>query len=356
MSGAGEGRTVCVTGGSGYIASWIIKLLLERGYTVKTTVRDPTDKTKTQHLLSLDGAGDRLQLYKADLTEDGCFDAAVSGCDGVFHTASPCFFQTTNPQEDLIEPAVKGTLSVLKSCAKVPSVKRVVLTASMASVICNGRPLSPDVVVDETWFSDPEFCQKNQHWYMLSKTLAEEAAWTFAKENGIDLITINPGFVIGPYLQKCLNFTVEEVLRIINERYSEIKFAFFVNIRLLLFGQFGQVLLLNAGTREFPGETYRFVDVRDVANAHVLAFENPSASGRYCVVGRMAHYTKVLEIMHEQYPDLQIAEKCESDKTSQPTCKISQEKAKSLGLNFTPLEVSVRDTIECFKKKGVLRF
>ncbi|CAN0862386.1 Phenylacetaldehyde reductase [Linum grandiflorum] len=326
MSGAGEGRTVCVTGGSGYIASWIIKLLLERGYTVKTTVRDPTDKTKTQHLLSLDGAGDRLQLYKADLTEDGCFDAAVSGCDGVFHTASPCFFQTTNPQEDLIEPAVKGTLSVLKSCAKVPSVKRVVLTASMASVICNGRPLSPDVVVDETWFSDPEFCQKNQHWYMLSKTLAEEAAWTFAKENGIDLITINPGFVIGPYLQKCLNFTVEEVLRIIN------------------------------GTREFPGETYRFVDVRDVANAHVLAFENPSASGRYCVVGRMAHYTKVLEIMHEQYPDLQIAEKCESDKTSQPTCKISQEKAKSLGLNFTPLEVSVRDTIECFKKKGVLRF
>ncbi|CAN1339236.1 Phenylacetaldehyde reductase [Linum perenne] len=321
---SGEERVVCVTGGSGYIASWIIKLLLERGYTVKTTVRDPTDSNKTQHLLSLDGAAERLQLYKADLTEDGCFDSAIHGCQGVFHTASPCFFQTTNPQADLIEPAVKGTLSVLKSCAKVPSVKRVVLTASMASVICNGRPLSPDVVVDETWFSDPQFCERNQHWYMLSKTLAEEAAWKFAKESGIDLVTINPGFVIGPFLQKSLNFTVEEVLRIMN------------------------------GNREFPGESYRFVDVRDVASSHVLAFEIPTASGRYCVVGRMAHYTEVLEILQEQYPSLQMAAK--NEKTTEGHCRISQEKAKSLGVKFTPLEVSLRDTIECFKEKGVIKF
>ncbi|CAN1339237.1 Phenylacetaldehyde reductase [Linum perenne] len=301
---SGEERVVCVTGGSGYIASWIIKLLLERGYTVKTTVRDP------------------------NLTEDGCFDSAIHGCQGVFHTASPCFFQTTNPQADLIEPAVKGTLSVLKSCAKVPSVKRVVLTASMASVICNGRPLSPDVVVDETWFSDPQFCERNQHWYMLSKTLAEEAAWKFAKESGIDLVTINPGFVIGPFLQKSLNFTVEEVLRIMN------------------------------GNREFPGESYRFVDVRDVASSHVLAFEIPTASGRYCVVGRMAHYTEVLEILQEQYPSLQMAAKCrwENEKTTEGHCRISQEKAKSLGVKFTPLEVSLRDTIECFKEKGVIKF
>ncbi|CAN1797871.1 Phenylacetaldehyde reductase [Linum perenne] len=299
---SGEERVVCVTGGSGYIASWIIKLLLERGYTVKTTVRDP-NSNKTQHLLSLDGAAERLQLYKADLTEDGCFDSAIHGCQGVFHTASPCFFQTTNPQ-------------------------RVVLTASMASVICNGRPLSPDVVVDETWFSDPQFCERNQHWYMLSKTLAEEAAWKFAKESGIDLVTINPGFVIGPFLQKSLNFTVEEVLRIMN------------------------------GNRKFPGESYRFVDVRDVASSHVLAFEIPTASGRYCVVGRMAHYTEVLEILQEQYPSLQMAAKCrwENEKTTEGHCRISQEKAKSLGVKFTPLEVSLRDTIECFKEKGVIKF
>ncbi|CAI0420737.1 unnamed protein product [Linum tenue] len=227
-----ECGVVCVTGGSGYIASWIIKLLLERGYTVKTTVHD---KTKTQHLLSLDGANERLQLYKADLTAEGSFDSAVDGCQAVFHTASPVLFQTSNPQRyllfqaDLIDPAVKGTLNVLKSCAKMPSVKRVVLTSSMASVVCNRKPLSAGVVIDETWFSDPEFCAKYQppkHWYMLSKTLAEEAAWKFANENGIDLVAVNPGFVIGPFLQPSVNFTVEEVLRLINGVHSFIILEF----------------------------------------------------------------------------------------------------------------------------------
>ncbi|CAI0420728.1 unnamed protein product [Linum tenue] len=317
-----ECGVVCVTGGSGYIASWIIKLLLERGYTVKTTVRDPDDKTKTQHLLSLDGANERLQLYKADLTAEGSFDSAVDGCQAVFHTASPVLFQTT----DLIDPAVKGTLNVLKSCAKMPSVKRVVLTSSMASVVCNRKPLSAGVVIDETWFSDPEFCAKYQHWYMLSKTLAEEAAWKFANENGIDLVAVNPGFVIGPFLQPSVNFTVEEVLRLIN------------------------------GNRAFPSDIFRFVDVRDVANAHIQAFEVPSASGRCCVVGSMVHYTEALKIMHELYPNLPLSGNWENYETFQPQCKISQEKAKSLGVNFTPLEVSLRDTVECLKEKGLVSF
>ncbi|CAI0420731.1 unnamed protein product [Linum tenue] len=296
-----ECGVVCVTGGSGYIASWIIKLLLERGYTVKTTVRDPDDKTKTQHLLSLDGANERLQLYKADLTAEGSFDSAVDGCQAVFHTASPVLFQTSNPQ-------------------------RVVLTSSMASVVCNRKPLSAGVVIDETWFSDPEFCAKYQHWYMLSKTLAEEAAWKFANENGIDLVAVNPGFVIGPFLQPSVNFTVEEVLRLIN------------------------------GNRAFPSDIFRFVDVRDVANAHIQAFEVPSASGRCCVVGSMVHYTEALKIMHELYPNLPLSGNWENYETFQPQCKISQEKAKSLGVNFTPLEVSLRDTVECLKEKGLVSF
>ncbi|CAI0420730.1 unnamed protein product [Linum tenue] len=297
-----ECGVVCVTGGSGYIASWIIKLLLERGYTVKTTVRDP------------------------DLTAEGSFDSAVDGCQAVFHTASPVLFQTSNPQADLIDPAVKGTLNVLKSCAKMPSVKRVVLTSSMASVVCNRKPLSAGVVIDETWFSDPEFCAKYQHWYMLSKTLAEEAAWKFANENGIDLVAVNPGFVIGPFLQPSVNFTVEEVLRLIN------------------------------GNRAFPSDIFRFVDVRDVANAHIQAFEVPSASGRCCVVGSMVHYTEALKIMHELYPNLPLSGNWENYETFQPQCKISQEKAKSLGVNFTPLEVSLRDTVECLKEKGLVSF
>nr|POF10816.1 tetraketide alpha-pyrone reductase 1 [Quercus suber] len=121
---SGAGKIVCVTGASGYIASWLVKLLLNRGYTVKASVRDPNDPKKTNHLQVLDGAKERLHLFKANLLEDGSFDSAVEGCDGVFHTASPFYNNVKDAEAELLEPAVKGTLNVLSSCAKFPSVKR----------------------------------------------------------------------------------------------------------------------------------------------------------------------------------------------------------------------------------------
>ncbi|KAL9333929.1 hypothetical protein Peur_074068 [Populus x canadensis] len=324
-----EGKVVCVTGASGYIASWLVKLLLHRGYTVKATVRDPNDPKRTEHLLNLDGAKERLHLFKANLVEEGSFDPVVDGCESVFHVASPVLLGTNiDPQADLIEPAVKGTLNVLKSCAKFPSVKRVILTSSMASVAFNGKPLTPDVVVDETWFSDSAFCASNKLWYMASKTLAEEAAWKFAKEKGIDMVTINPGFVIGPLLQPTLKSSAELFLDRINGGAQ--------------------------GAPGLPSEIYRFVDVRDVAYAHIQALEIPSASGRYCLVGRVAHFSDAVKIAHELYPTMPLPEKCADDKPSPLNYEVSKEKAKTLGLDFTPLEVSVKDTLESLKEKGFL--
>ncbi|XP_048330434.2 phenylacetaldehyde reductase-like [Ziziphus jujuba] len=318
----GEQKVVCVTGASGYIASWVVKLLLQRGYTVKASVRNRNDPKKKKHLLSLDGAKERLHLFEANLLDEGSFDALVDGCEGIFHMASPVFFSVNDPQAELIDPAVKGTLNVLKSCAKVPSVKRVVVTSSMASVLFNGKPLNPDVVVDETWFSDLEFCVKQRLWYMVSKTLAEEAAWKFAKENRIDLVTLNPGLVIGPLLQPTINFSVEPILKLIT------------------------------GAQTFPNVVHRFVDVRDVAYAHIQAFEVPSANGRYCLVGRVAHFIEAVKILKELYPSLNLPEKCEDDKPLLPIYQVSKEKAKSLGVNFIPLEVSLKDTVESLKEKG----
>ncbi|VVA25185.1 PREDICTED: cinnamoyl-CoA reductase [Prunus dulcis] len=323
MSGAT--KVVCVTGASGYIASWLVKLLLQRGYTVKATVCDPNDPKKTEHLLSLDGAKERLHLFKADLIQEGSFDTVVDGCEGVFHTASPVQFSATDPHEELLYPAVKGTLNVLKSCVKFPTVKRVVLTSSMASVLHNGKPLTPDVVVDETWFSDPLVCEDLEAWYFLSKTLAEEAAWKFAKGNGIDLVTLNPAYVIGPLLQPTLNATVEMVLNLKKDIPDVIR------------------------------SNYLSTDVRDVASAHVQAFEVPSATGRYCLVGHVTPMSKALKILHELHPTLFPPEKYEEANPSEPTYQVSQEKAKSLGVNFLPLEVSLRDTVESLKEKGFLK-
>lgn len=327
MSAAGgAGKVVCVTGASGYIASWLVKLLLQRGYTVKASVRDPNDPKKTEHLLGLDGAKDRLQLFKANLLEEGSFDPIVEGCAGVFHTASPFYHDVKDPQAELLDPAVKGTLNVLKSCSKAPSLQRVVLTSSMAAVAYNRQPRTPEVVVDESWFSDPDLCRQTNAWYVLSKTLAEDAAWKFVKEKGIDMVTINPAMVIGPLLQPTLNTSAAAIGNLIN------------------------------GAPTFPNASFGWVNVKDVANAHILAFEVPSASGRYCLVERIAHYSEIVRILRELYPSAQLPEKSADDKPFVPIYQVSKEKVKSLGINYIPLEQNLKETVESLKEKGFVKF
>ncbi|CAA7053565.1 unnamed protein product [Microthlaspi erraticum] len=164
----GVGKVVCVTGASGYIASWIVKLLLQRGYTVRATVRDPNDQKKTEHLLALDGAKERLKLFKADLLEEGSFEQAIHGCNYVIHTASPVSLDVDDPQAELIDPAVKGTLNVLKSC-KRSLVNRVVLTSSIAAIVAHEPfPNGMNDVLDETTFSDPKFCEEKKMMGIMS--------------------------------------------------------------------------------------------------------------------------------------------------------------------------------------------
>uniref|UniRef100_A0A2C9VHE8 NAD-dependent epimerase/dehydratase domain-containing protein n=1 Tax=Manihot esculenta TaxID=3983 RepID=A0A2C9VHE8_MANES len=311
---------VCVTGASGYITSWLVKLLLQKGYIIKATVQTQ----KTDHLVALDGAKERLHLFKANLLEERSFDAVVDGCEAVFHTASPVTFSVTHPQTEIIDPAVKGTLNVLKSCTKVQSIKRVIITSSLATMVFSGKPMTPDMVVDETWYSNPEFCRTLKYWYLLAKTLAEEAAWKFAKENSIDLVTLNPGYVIGPLLQPTLNESVEMILNLVN------------------------------GAKTYSAAYYRSIDVRDVAVAHVQALEIPSASGRFCLVANTLHFSELLKIIHQLYPTLRLPEECDGDDMALPQYIVSQEKAKTLGLSFIPLELTLRDTFESLKAKGFL--
>nr|XP_027101299.1 cinnamoyl-CoA reductase 1-like [Coffea arabica] len=202
--------------------------------------------------------------------------------------------------------------------------KRVILTSSFASVGFNGKPLTPDVVVDETWWTLPDFCKETKSWYILAKTLAEDEAWKFVKENDIDMVAINPAMVIGPLLQPTLNTSGAVILNLIN------------------------------GAETFPNSTFPWVDVKDVANAHILAFENPLASGRYCLVEQVAHYSKVMKILHELYPSLKLPVKCADDKPFVPEYQVSKEKAKSLGIEFTPFEQSIKETVESLKEKKLL--
>ncbi|KAE9620238.1 putative cinnamyl-alcohol dehydrogenase [Lupinus albus] len=322
-----EGKLVCVTGASGYIASWLVKFLLQRGYTVRATVRDPCNLKKIEHLVNLDGANERLHLFKADLLEEGSFDSAIEGCHGVFHTACPVIAAANvqDPQAELIDPAVKGTLNVLKSCVKSPSVKRVILTSSMSAVLHNGRSRTPDVIIDETWFSNLDICRELKSWYAFGKTLAEEIAMKYLKENNIDMVAINPSMTVGPLLQQEVNASAALIFNLIN------------------------------GSETFPNASYPWINVKDVADAHIQAYEIGSASGRYILAERVAHFSEVVKILRDIYPTLQIADKCEDDKPFMATYQVSKEKAKGLGIEFIPFDVTIQETLESFKEKKFVK-
>ncbi|PNT52679.1 hypothetical protein POPTR_001G045800v4 [Populus trichocarpa] len=201
-----QGQTVCVTGAGGFIASWIVKLLLEKGYSVKGTVRNPADP-KNSHLRELEGAQERLTLCKADLLDYESLKEAIQGCDGVFHTASPL----TDDPEQMVEPAVNGTKNVIMAASEA-KVRRVVFTSSIGTVYMDPNR-GPDVVVDESCWSDLEFCKNTKNWYCYGKTVAEQDAWDVAKKNGVDLVVVNPVLVLGPLLQPTVNASIVHILK-----------------------------------------------------------------------------------------------------------------------------------------------
>ncbi len=210
---------------------------------------------------------ERLELVEADLRDDGSFGAAVRGAACVMHTASPYVLTVNDPQRDLVEPAVEGTRNVLRACAAERSVTRVIVTSSMAAV--TDEPDESRILDEGDWNTTSTLARNP---YYLSKTLAERAAWTFMDEvkPDFDLVVVNPFFVIGPSLSPGLN----ESNRVLVD---------------ILLGRFPAIVDL----------TWGFVDVRDVALAHVRAMEVASAAGRYLCAADMLTVREVVALMRE---------------------------------------------------------
>ncbi|KAG8650474.1 phenylacetaldehyde reductase-like [Manihot esculenta] len=145
----------------------------------------------------------------------------------------------------------------------------------MASVMFDGKPLTPDVVIDETWFSDPTYCESIKHWYLYAKTIAEKAVWKFAEESGIDIVIIHPGFVIGPFLQPTLNVTVEVILNYVNGKL----FLSALSLNVMISNMF---ILCESWVPCMEEKHFlmKFTDLLmlHVASAHIQAFEQASGN------------------------------------------------------------------------------
>ncbi|KAK4605901.1 hypothetical protein RGQ29_000257 [Quercus rubra] len=315
----------CVTGGTGFIAAYLVKTLLEKGHTVRTTVRDPEDVGKVGFLLEFNGAKERLKIMKADLRIEGSFDEVLQGVDGVFHVASPVLVPyDDNIQATMIDPCIKGTLNVLSSCSKA-SVKRVVLTSSCSSIRYRHdvQQVSP---LNESHWSDPDYCKRYNLWYAYAKTLAEKEAWRIAKESGTDLVVVNPSFVVGPLLTPQPTSTLFMILAIIK------------------------------GTRgEFPNQTIGFVHIDDVIAAHILAMEEKKASGRLICSGSVAHWSQIIEMLRAKYPSYPFENKCGNEEGDNNPHTMDTTKIAQLG--FPPFKTHDRmfdDCIRSFQEKGFL--
>ncbi|KAI5595820.1 hypothetical protein POPTR_003G181400v4 [Populus trichocarpa] len=316
---SGQGQTICVTGAGGFIASWMVKLLLDKGYTVRGTARNPADP-KNSHLRGLEGAEERLTLCKADLLDYESLKEAIQGCDGVFHTASP----VTDDPEEMVEPAVNGTKNVIIAAAEA-KVRRVVFTSSIGAVYMDPNK-GPDVVIDESCWSDLEFCKNTKNWYCYGKAVAEQAAWDMAKEKGVDLVVVNPVLVLGPLLQPTVNASITHILK-----------------------------YLTGSAKTYANSVQAYVHVRDVALAHILVFETPSASGRYLCSESVLHRGEVVEILAKFFPEYPIPTKCSDEKNprKQPY-KFSNQKLRDLGFEFTPVKQCLYETVKSLQEKGHL--
>ncbi|XP_038703162.1 cinnamoyl-CoA reductase 1-like [Tripterygium wilfordii] len=316
-----KGR-VCVTGAAGFIGSTVVKLLLSKDFKVHGTVRDPLLVDESyDHLEKLDKASENLTVFKADLLDYSSLYSAIAGCNGVIHIASPVpSSTTTNPEVEVFEPAVKGTLNVLKACFEA-KVKRAVVVSSEGAVLMNpGWPKGK--VKDETCWSDREYCRKTNNWYFLSKTEAEIQAMEYAKKTGLDVVTICPTLVLGPILQSRVNASSLILIKLLKEGYETTA----NRLRMI-------------------------VDVRDVAEALLLLYEKPEAEGRHICTAHPIMTRDLVEKLKSIYPNYNYPKNCtDEDDQEQQT----SEKLQKLGWTFRPLEETLIDSVESYRKAGIL--
>jgi nucleoside-diphosphate-sugar epimerase len=270
---ASQKELVLITGGSGFAAAHCIIKCLAANYLVRTTVRTLDREEHVRKMLAVGNATntDCLSFVEADLMEDSGWNKAVEHCTYVLHVASPFPAGEPKHEEDLIKPARGGTLRVLRA-ARDAGVKRVVVTSSFAAIGYGHKSWEPSKVFTEKDWSIPD--GTNMTTYAKSKTLAERAAWDFIEKEGgnLELSVVNPVSIFGPILDSSFSTSLEVIHR-----------------------------LMNGALQGCADLAWHIVDVRDVADLHILAMTHPKANGErfLCVSPPLMTIKEMSSALHE---------------------------------------------------------
>jgi nucleoside-diphosphate-sugar epimerase len=316
-----------VTGGNGYLATWLIAELLRTGTPVRATVRSLAGEGSVRAAVRRGGAeDDGLQVVAADLTADDGWKAAVSGCEDVYHVASPLPYVQPADPDDLIIPARDGVLRVLRA-ARDAGARRVVLTSSFAAV---GYTPKPGAEFTEDDWTDPD--RPGLAPYPRSKAVAERAAWDLMERDGGDteLVVVNPTFILGPTLTTDLRSSLHLVKAMLDGTMSVA-----------------------------PRARFGLADVRDVADLHVRAMAGTTAAGkRFLAVadGPTISYLEVAQTLRRTLGPRAAGvptEEAPGDELPRPV--IHNDRARDeLGWRPRPVETTIVDTADSLRDLGLL--
>ncbi|KAI3797285.1 hypothetical protein L1987_32541 [Smallanthus sonchifolius] len=318
------------------------------------------DEKKNGHLKKLENAEERLHILKADLFDFEGFCAAIAGCSGVIHVASPVPDRlVANSQAELLDPAILGTQNVLNACLKA-KVEKVVVVSSVTAVLENPEWPS-DMEMDESCWTNIEYAKSTQKWYEVSKTMAEIEALNFAKLHDMTVITICPSIIIGPMLQSTVNVTSLLLLSYMKGcgGRSQIGREGPDPVKLSLIDKASEDTIKKEEDEQegrFGGDTMDninrlYTDVRDLSEAILLLYENPESNGRYICSAYSFRTKEFVTKMESLFPGYNYP-KIFIEKSGY--APLNLRKLLELGWNYRPLEETIVDTIKNYEEAGLL--
>ncbi|KAG8973228.1 methylglyoxal reductase (NADPH-dependent) gre2 [Tulasnella sp. 425] len=348
---------VLVTGANGYISLWISRYLLDRGFSVRGTIRSPSKGEQVKAVLN---HPDFEYIVVEDITkylvgdteniQDGAFDEAVKGVEGIAHVASPNYFTEGEPDEVII-PAVRGTVGILESAkAHGTTVKRVVVTSSTSALV-HPTTQAPRTFTEADWNDESVRVVREKgvaasggDKYAASKALAERAIWAFVETNktsmDFDVVTILPGLNLGPVLQKMTSPTDASI-----------------SMGLL----FNLIKNPHPDPTTYTNHIVHAIDVRDVADAHIEALLHPEAANRrFIVASHSLRPQKVYDIIHANQalkdkgvnPPVGVPGAADN---LEPLAKLDDSAAKTiLGIKERPFEDTIVEAVTAFTEAGLL--
>ncbi|KAJ5112439.1 hypothetical protein N7532_000484 [Penicillium argentinense] len=322
-----------------FIAAHVLDILLEHGFETVVTVRS---EEKGKRIIEAHPHTPKEKLSYVivkDVAQEGAFEEAVKSnppFDYVLHTASPFHFNVQDPVKDFLDPAIKGTTGILKAVkAHAPTVKRVVITSSFAAIV--NPKQHPTVYSEKDW--NPvtwEEAMDHANVYRASKTFAEKAAWDFVanEKPNFNVATINPPLVLGPIVHYLNSL---EAVNTSNQR-----------LRNIIQGQMKEKIA--------PTGTFLWVDVRDVALAHVRAIEVNEAGGqRFFVTAGYFSNKDLVDITRQSHPELEskLPPKDSPSDLPENIYGIDNQRSQQvLGLKYRTLQQSVSDSIDSLLAVG----